>query len=371
MISTCKEWLKRYLQLGIVESKDHTINQQIFVSNLFSLIGYTITFVMAVSATVRENYILALCLYTASILFFAAHQIHRFGNLHNSHKISSKIVLISLLILMVYLIYTGGHNNTGPLWIYIVPPVAFFFGGMRKGLANIGLFVIITAIMLFYPGEILLGTSYEFSFKSRLLYSFSTVTLLFGFYEYSRQKSIQNIQNLSDKFEQQAMYDMMTGLPNRRAMREYLQYEYDRSQRSEKNMSVLLCDIDHFKKVNDQHGHDGGDVVLQELAILFTNSLRKQDKTARWGGEEFLFLLPETNAFEAHVLAEKIRKKVASTEFHYNKHLVNITVSIGIKEVDKNISVDKAITLADEFLYQAKESGRNTSMPKFDASGDE
>lgn len=369
MISKFKQWIVACLQLGIVVDKDHAINQQIFVSNLFSMIGYSITFVMAVSATIRENYVLAVSLYVASALFFCAHHIHRFGNLRNSHKISSRIVLLCLLALMLYLVYTGGHNNTGPLWTYIVPPVAFFFGGMRKGLANIGIFIIITATMLFFPGDVLLGTSYDFSFKSRLLYSFLTVTLLFGFYEYSRQKSIQNIQNLSDKFEKQAMYDAMTRLPNRRAMREYLQYESDRSKRSKINMSVLLCDIDHFKTINDKYGHDGGDLVLQELSRLFTSTLRKQDKIARWGGEEFLFLLPETNGYEAHILAEKIRAKVDNEKFQYRDKTIHVTLCMGIKEVDQNTSVDKAITLADHFLYQAKEAGRNKTMPELDTLG--
>lgn len=369
VFSRFKNWIKLYLQLGIVKHKDHEINQQIFVSNLFSLIGYTITFAMALSAAIRGNTILAISLFSASLLFFISHQIHRIGNLQNSHKISARIVLFSLLTLMLYLVYTGGHANTGPLWMYIVPPVAFFFGGLRKGLRSLGLFIVIVGTMLFYPDDALLNAEYSFEFKSRLIYSFLTVTLLFGFYEYSRQKSFKSIQDLSDKFERQAMLDPLTHLPNRRAMRDYLEHEYARAQRSKLDMSVLLCDIDHFKQINDKYGHDGGDFVLQKLADLFENTLRKQDKISRWGGEEFLFLLPETSGFEAYTLAEKIRTKVAETEFVYANQSIRITLSLGVKEVSPESPIDKAINLADHFLYQAKENGRNRTMPDKETLG--
>ncbi|GAA6185523.1 GGDEF domain-containing protein [Aliiglaciecola sp. NS0011-25] len=364
MIRKMTKWMLAYLYLGVVGDRNSESNQQIFVSNLFSCIGYSLTLVLGISAAFGGEMVLSISLFSACFLFFLSHQIHRFKRIKNTYKISTRIIFICLLFLMLYLVYTGGHANTGPLWIYILPPVAFFFGGLRKGLVNIGLFVILISIMLFYPGEVLLNTSYTHEFKSRLIYSFLTVTLLFGFYEFSRQKFITFMQKLSDQFERQAMQDPLTLLPNRRAMKDYLEHEYNRAQRSKVNMSLLLCDIDHFKKVNDLHGHDGGDYVLQNLSALFTSTLRKQDKISRWGGEEFLFLLPETSESDAHFLAEKIRKKVANHIFKYAGKEFSVTLSIGVKEVTKNISVDKAITAADKFLYQAKEEGRNRTMPK-------
>lgn len=268
MIQWLKQWLVKFLNLGVSEDKDQEVNQQLFVSNLFSMIGYSITLLLSISAVFRENYILAVSLFIAALLFFISHQIHRIKSLKNTYKISSKIILLSLLVLMIYLVYTGGHHQTGPLWIYIVPPVAFFFGGMRRGLANIGIFIIIVAVMLFYPNDALLQVSYTYEFKSRLIYSFLTVTLLFGFYEYSRQKTYLYIQQLSQEFEKQAMHDPLTHLPNRRGMREHLEYEHKRSLRNRVDMSVLLCDIDHFKKINDQYGHETGDKVLEQLAEL-------------------------------------------------------------------------------------------------------
>jgi diguanylate cyclase (GGDEF)-like protein len=260
---------------------------------------------------------------------------------------------------MLYLVYSGGVAHTGPLWIYIVPPVAFFFSGLGKGLKSLAAFTIIMAIMLLYPNEVLLGTTYTLEFKTRLLYSFLTVTLLFGFYEYSRQKSYDDIQELSQKNEQLAMSDPLTRLLNRRGMRTHLDHEYSRLQRSKEPLSVLLCDIDHFKHVNDKYFHDGGDFVLESLSAFFVQQIRQQDIVARWGGEEFLFLLPNTNSNDAFLLAEKIRKQVENETIHYKNNAIKVTLSIGINEVKPNESVDQAINNADHLLYLAKNRGRN------------
>ena len=360
---------KRYLDIGVNHDNSHHINQQIFVSNLFSLIGYTITFVLGLSSFFKGNYVLASSLFFASLLFFIAHHIHNFPKLGNTLKVSTSIVWLSLVGLEIYLVYTGGHENTGPLWIYIVPPVAFFFGGMRKGLVNIGIFIIIIFVMLFAPYENLVATYYSYDFRSRLIYSFLTVTLLFGFYEYSRQKSFQFIRDLSEKFEQQAMQDPLTGLSNRRGMWDNLKYEYNRSLRSKSCMSLLICDIDHFKQINDKYLHEGGDYVLQKLSALFVETLRKQDKVSRWGGEEFLILLPETDCEHAFVIAEKIRNRVNQTRFICHGKEISVTMSIGLAEATESTTIEQAIDKADQNLYLAKQSGRDQTKPsKFDHS---
>lgn len=358
-----KEFALRYLNTGVRTENEPEVNRQIFVANLFSFIGYSITFVLGAVALVRSNYYLAIALLIASMLFYASHAIFKFPQIKNAYKISRSVVLISLLILMMYLVVTGGHKNTGPLWIYIVPPVAFFFGGLRRGVITLSLFVVCVSIILFFPNEALMIADYPHEFKTRVMYSFMTVASLFAFYEYSRQKSYKDIQELSSKFELQARQDPLTSLPNRRGIREHLEYEYNRSVRSQRPMSVLLCDIDYFKKVNDNYGHDAGDNVLKQISDTFNRVLRKQDIVARWGGEEFLFLLPETSGSDAYILAEKIRKKIHDHEFEYDDKRLHLTVSIGISEVNQDTSIDEAINRSDHHLYQAKELGRNLTCP--------
>jgi diguanylate cyclase (GGDEF)-like protein len=362
MFASARKAFLKYLEVGSSDEKGRDANQQLFVSNLFSFIGYTITLILAFSAAIRGNALLSIALFVASSVFFFCHHVHRFPQLGNTILISTRLIFTSLFVLMLYLVYSGGVAHTGPLWIYIVPPVAFFFSGLGKGLKSLAAFTIIMAIMLLYPNEVLLGTTYTLEFKTRLLYSFLTVTLLFGFYEYSRQKSYDDIQELSQKNEQLAMSDPLTRLLNRRGMRTHLDHEYSRLQRSKEPLSVLLCDIDHFKHVNDKYFHDGGDFVLESLSAFFVQQIRQQDIVARWGGEEFLFLLPNTNSNDAFLLAEKIRKQVENETIHYKNNAIKVTLSIGVNEVKPNESVDQAINNADHLLYLAKNRGRNQTV---------
>jgi diguanylate cyclase (GGDEF)-like protein len=256
-------------------------------------------------------------------------------------------------------VYTGGVNGTGPLWIYIVPPVALFFGGMRKGTRNLGLFVLVISALMFYPNDEWIGTSYTYEFKSRLLYSFLTVSCLFALYEYVRQNSFERLQEMNQKFERQAMRDPLSGLLNRRGMREKLQSEFERSQRYKNNLTVMMCDIDHFKVVNDQYGHDKGDDVIKSLGDIFKSCLRKNDSLARWGGEEYLLLLPETNGDQGMQLAEKLRRKIAETQYKHDDLTFSVTISIGLHQIATTDTINQAITKADTNLYKAKKQGRN------------
>jgi diguanylate cyclase (GGDEF)-like protein/PAS domain S-box-containing protein len=155
-------------------------------------------------------------------------------------------------------------------------------------------------------------------------------------------------------------HDALTGLHNRLSANERLHSEFVSMKRSQNNYAVLLLDIDFFKKVNDTHGHSVGDSVLQQLAQILKTTLRESDFAARYGGEEFLLLLPNTELFEARLVAEKIRHSIEAVP-----HPVagKITVSIGVaittpEEPDEYIAVKEA----DDNLYAAKKSGRNCIM---------
>ena len=359
MIVSLKLKLANYLKVGTHPSFDSDKNQQLFVSNLFAFIGYTVTLVLAISAFFRSNNSLSIALFVSSLVFFMTHHVHRFPKLGNTITISTRLIFSMLTMLMLFLVYYGGHAQTGPLWIYIVPPVAFFFRGLKQGAVYVLVFIFVVSLMLFSPNEMFLGTSYSNEFKTRLLYSFSTVALLFGFYEYSRQLSYDYSRELSDKFERQAMHDPLTKLPNRRGMWEFLEHEYKRAQRSNSPLTIMLIDIDYFKKINDEFMHEGGDEVLEKISLLFQQNVRKQDRLARWGGEEFLFLLPETDTKDAFTLAEKIRKTVENHEIKFRGHNIKLTISIGLTEITSDVNIDQAINQADHYLYEAKNNGPN------------
>ena len=364
MFKSIKRRVDAYLNIGVKENQSAELNRQIFIINLFAAVGLSITLLLSLSALSRAEYWLGFSLMTASAVFYASHLFLRVKRLKNGYRISANCLMICLMSLMVFLVYSGGAKNTGPLWIYLVPPVAMFLGGLRKGLRDLAAFTVVISVIMFFPDDKLMMAIYTHEFKTRLLYSFLTVTFLSAVYEYSRQQSYLQIQDLSDRFEQQARRDPLTGLPNRRGMREHLEYEKARNIRSKQNMALLLCDLDHFKRINDTYGHEAGDTVLKQISDTFAKSLRKQDIVARWGGEEFLFMLPETNVHEGFILAEKIRNKVINSDFHHNNRKITCTISLGVSEVAQDQSIDDAINLADHFLYQAKEQGRNQTLPK-------
>ena len=178
---------------------------------------------------------------------------------------------------------------------------------------------------------------------------------------YRTTKELKRVVEL----EQETITDPLTGIFNRRFLDRRLQEELLRAKRHDLELSLMLLDIDHFKKVNDTWGHQNGDIVLKHLAQLLTDTLRQIDLVARYGGEEFVILVPHTAKKEASALAERLRRTVeqrpaliTTSEGIY--HELRITVSIGISclfsEEDAPCDI---LERADKALYQAKETGRN------------
>lgn len=159
--------------------------------------------------------------------------------------------------------------------------------------------------------------------------------------------------------EQAAMTDPLTGLLNRRAITGYLRHEMARNKRIGAPFAVLLADLDHFKDINDLKGHDVGDEVLIETARRLRNIIRGQDTVSRWGGEEFLLLLPDTDLSGGMIVAEKIRRRVADETYLASGKIVSATISIGAAQYQAGQSIDDCIKAADVALYNAKARGRN------------
>ncbi len=154
--------------------------------------------------------------------------------------------------------------------------------------------------------------------------------------------------------------DALTQTYNRRYFNEALEREYNRAARYKRDLSLLVFDIDHFKKINDVHGHVAGDHVLRLLAQEVKPKLRQQDIFARVGGEEFAVLLPEVNAEGALITAEKVRKIVEVTPFTFEQAVIPCTVSVGVVTLDVRSETGTALyQVGDTALYQAKNAGRN------------
>jgi diguanylate cyclase (GGDEF)-like protein len=163
------------------------------------------------------------------------------------------------------------------------------------------------------------------------------------------------------KLEQLANKDGLTGIKNRRCFMEMASVEMERQLRHKGQLSLILFDIDHFKKVNDSYGHAVGDQVLREVTSIAQQCIRRIDLFGRIGGEEFAVLLPGTRFKEAMDVAERIRAKIAGTIFHCGSSAkLQVQVSLGVHLVDvEGQGLDAALKKADNALYQAKQSGRN------------
>ena len=156
-----------------------------------------------------------------------------------------------------------------------------------------------------------------------------------------------------------AVTDALTGLPNREAYNERGFHEWNRWQRYGHPLTIVVCDIDHFKKINDTYGHQAGDRVLQVLSKAISQRLREVDFMARYGGEEFVILLPETPQAQGFEVMDKIRSVIATTPFRFKQVPVQVTFSMGVVGLKEGDTLESAFALADELLYKAKEAGRN------------
>ena len=164
----------------------------------------------------------------------------------------------------------------------------------------------------------------------------------------------------TERLAELANYDALTNVHNRHYFNQELEKEIAKSRRYKIDLSLLMIDIDHFKKVNDTYGHPVGDQVLKTLADICKKVLRDVDIVVRFGGEEFIVILPSTNISGSLLTAERIRRAVEETEFQYEDISLRCTVSIGVTSYDNNEWNDKDfIKAADIALYEAKKNGRN------------
>lgn len=157
--------------------------------------------------------------------------------------------------------------------------------------------------------------------------------------------------------------DGLTGVHNKRYFVEQLDRELSRASRHGRPLTLVMCDIDHFKVVNDEFGHLAGDHVLKEVAQLAKSRLRPDDVVARYGGEELAIILPETDLAGGVLIADELRKIIATASFVFEDEDIDVTISCGVAQLDPAWSSYDFVKAADEQLYEAKDAGRNRVCP--------
>lgn len=214
----------------------------------------------------------------------------------------------------------------------------------------------------FYNGEVLnrkkTGEVYPQRVSITALYNNDEIESYIAiFSDISEEKEVlEKLKKQKKVYEQQAHTDYLTKIYNRSKFDNILEYEYKKYQRYKESFCLIFLDIDFFKKINDQYGHDIGDNVLVQLSHLISQNIRQSDTFARWGGEEFVILLSQTKLQTAETFANKLRELVQKYQF---PEVNNLTISMGVVEFNEKYTLEEFIKLADTALYLAKENGRN------------
>ena len=167
------------------------------------------------------------------------------------------------------------------------------------------------------------------------------------------------LMDFKARLEIVARTDLLTGLANRWEIMARLESEQSRTKRYGTTFSLLICDLDYFKEINDTFGHCAGDKMLKAIADLLRSALRSEDFCGRWGGEEFLIMLPETGREQASLVAEKLLSAVRDIRVPWEEQVISVTMSAGVGEFRQGMSLDQCIKLVDDALYTAKNSGRD------------
>jgi len=179
-----------------------------------------------------------------------------------------------------------------------------------------------------------------------------------------QKQTQQQLQETLLKLEHAATTDELTGLINRREINKRLSYEYNQMGRSLAPMCVLILDLDHFKQINDNYGHPCGDAVLMAVAKKLSSAFRETDSVSRWGGEEFIILMPDTSLKDALAVSKRALDSISSKPIVFEQQALTVTASGGLCEVSPLEKLEAALHQADECLYQAKASGRNRIVCK-------
>jgi diguanylate cyclase (GGDEF)-like protein len=284
----------------------------------------------------RGNYLLSATLFAVTLVF----AVNGYGLYRNRKSpIPFEVLLVpSAGAIVLSIIYQGSF---GTYWCY--PLLLFFYFVLSRRMANICAFLLlvsVTIIVFQYHGRDL---TTRFSISLSVLIVMANII-------------VRAITNLHGRLLEQTIKDPLTGAFNRRYMKSHLGDAVAQRRRHELPASILLFDIDFFKRINDEYGHAAGDEVIKGVVNLITERIRQSDKLFRIGGEEFLLFLPGTGEENAATVAEHLRLLIADTSLLDER---KVTVSIGISELGPDESLDDWIKFADDALYRAKENGRN------------
>lgn len=268
-----------------------------------------------------------------------------------------------MLIWIIVNTYMFGWGIGVQTFIFILVVFCFFAKYKREDakIAYVVILLLLRMCIFFYcqNNEPAVNISSEIGNSFQIINSFMifwSLSLISYFYSTDTQAMEGKLIEYNKQLKTQASIDPLTGLYNRRSTMEYLE---DLLRNADQSVSICLCDIDFFKRVNDTYGHDVGDIVLKRIAETFRKELPLDSFLSRWGGEEFLLVFPNLNGDEAHFSLETLRQKLKTVVFDGGSESFSVTLTYGLVEYDFHSDLTAILKEADEKLYLGKESGRN------------
>ena len=282
----------------------------------------------------------------------------KLANRNGKHATATILLFSETVLHTIIAVYYLGWGSGFQYYLVAGVPFSLFLPKLRpQTMFTLSALLCVLFIFLF---TITNGKTYAFKYPDLLsIMNYANIVIAFSALSinsyYFRLASI-----LSEKtMERLANADQLTGLLNRRGMRSKLEAQRDINSRNGSPFMLVLTDIDFFKKFNDTYGHDCGDFVLRGVAQLMKKRLRQYDVVARWGGEEFLILLPDTETDSALLVAEELRAAIENEKFKFAGNVLSVTMTFGVAQYHDGEHIDACLKRADEALYRGKESGRN------------
>ncbi len=342
----------------VAQARALELRRRIQASGYMLIFALAITGAMGVIALMSADVVLSATLFAvAGIILLSYVGV----NVAGPSRKTPMLVGALLLVLFFYLLLSGGVNNTGLMWAVMLVPGFINLYGYKWGTVTLAGVGGATGMILFYPDFPGLLAEYDTAHRARFIAVFGALTALTAILDSSRHQTQQMLHKLTAELENHASTDALTGLANRREAYRAMDEMERRNRELAGRYTVLIGDLDSFKAINDTHGHCFGDRILRDVAQTLRDNTRADDVVARWGGEEFLILLPNTDVQGGGILAEKLRHKVEALSERYEEG-VKISISFGVAEGGANArqgGQSQLLAEADSRLYRAKDRGRN------------
>ncbi len=283
------------------------------------------------------------------------------------YRLSRLITFISLLIFApIFWKYDGGIQQTITFYLlaYITIAVILLSGWEKIIFLSLSflMMVVFFALEVNHP-EIVTHNDFYSALANNIFGGIVVgvlITSLLSILLSAYQKIKNELEGYNKKLEYLSRKDPLTGLSNRRDIFEKIETEIERTKRTKEPFSLIMGDIDDFKKINDTYGHKCGDLVLKRISDIMIRELRKYDTASRWGGEEFLILLPKTKLNEALSMARRLKSVISKDSITYDGKSIHYTITLGVIEhKDPSINIDEYIKRIDMALYKGKKGGKN------------